>query len=332
MRAALQTKTIYLMMKLLNNMREDGRALAALLGALFVCGSIVGLTFFFASAIDTTGTQPAAAAVAVDSFAGIELTAGSALVYDAYTNKILFAKNAQTPLPLASVTKLMLAAVVAEVLPMDSIVTITPQAIAQDGDSGFTEGERWNALDLIDLTLIESSNDGAEALAEAAGPSIRAKYPTAPSGDTAATVWRMNQKAKELDMTQTYYLDSNGLDASTSMAGAYGSAYDMSVLFTYMIANDLNIISATTESETVFTSLQGNAHTARTTNESLGDIPGLIAGKTGFTDLAGGNLVVAFDASIGHPVIVVVLSSTHEGRFNDVQQLVTAARRAITGL
>lgn len=314
------------------NLNADKRSLVALLGAVFVCSSIVGLTFLFSSSVNDQGPQVAAVASSSDHFGGVELTAEAAFVYDAYTNKILYAKNAEVPLPLASVTKLMLAAVVAEVVPADSVVTITPQAIAQDGDSGFTSGEKWRALDLIDLTLIESSNDGAEALAEAAGPLIRAKYKEAPSDNAAATIWRMNQKAKELGLTQTYYLDTNGLDVSLSMAGAYGSAYDMGVLFTYMIAHDLNVLSATTEAAASFTSLDGKIHIANTTNESLGDIPGLIAGKTGYTDLAGGNLVVAFDASIGHPVIVVVLSSTHEGRFNDVQQLVDAARKTAAGL
>jgi D-alanyl-D-alanine carboxypeptidase len=60
------------------------------------------------------------------------------------------------------------------------------------------------------------------------------------------------------------------------------------------------------------------------------DIPGLIGGKTGYTDLAGGNLAIVFDADIGHPVIVVALHSTKEGRFEDVRALTEYAHTLIT--
>jgi D-alanyl-D-alanine carboxypeptidase len=64
------------------------------------------------------------------------------------------------------------------------------------------------------------------------------------------------------------------------------------------------------------------------TAEPILEFPGLIGAKTGYTDLAGGNLVVAFDLEIGHPVIAVVLGSTQEGRFTDMRALIEAARIA----
>ena len=66
-------------------------------------------------------------------------------------------------------------------------------------------------------------------------------------------------------------------------------------------------------------------HKTKNTDELVNEIPGLIAGKTGYSDLAGGNLAVIFDAGFDHPLAVVVLGSTSEGRFNDVKQLVAAA-------
>ena len=66
-------------------------------------------------------------------------------------------------------------------------------------------------------------------------------------------------------------------------------------------------------------------HVAVNTDLDIGKIPGLLASKTGFTALAGGNLVVAFDASIGRPIIVVVLGSTEDGRFTDVAQLTSSS-------
>jgi len=57
-------------------------------------------------------------------------------------------------------------------------------------------------------------------------------------------------------------------------------------------------------------------------------VPGFIAGKTGYTDLAGGNLVVVFDVEPGQPLIAVALGSTQEGRFSDIRALINAAYQA----
>jgi len=57
------------------------------------------------------------------------------------------------------------------------------------------------------------------------------------------------------------------------------------------------------------------------TNEDVAIIPGLIASKTGYTTLAGGNLGIVFDASLGHPIVAVTLGSTREDRFTDIRLL-----------
>ncbi len=67
----------------------------------------------------------------------------------------------------------------------------------------------------------------------------------------------------------------------------------------------------------------------KNTNEVVQNIDGLIASKTGYTDLSGGNLVVAFDAGLNHPIIVTVLGSSQEGRFSDTLKLINEARNAI---
>jgi D-alanyl-D-alanine carboxypeptidase len=66
---------------------------------------------------------------------------------------------------------------------------------------------------------------------------------------------------------------------------------------------------------------------AQATALPLQNIPGLIAAKTGYTDLAGGNLVAAFDIHLGHPIIIAVLGSSRDGRFEDVRALIEAARK-----
>jgi serine-type D-Ala-D-Ala carboxypeptidase (penicillin-binding protein 5/6) len=273
-------------------------------------------------------TQVASASnVVKNHFSDIHLVASSVIVYDIKMGEILFHSNAGKQLPLASITKLMLALVADEVLDADTPVVITQRALSREGDSGFLQNEIWRAQDLIDFTLIESSNDGAEALAETSEKLLRGKYLDAPSN--GATIWRMNQKAHELTLIQTYFTDASGLDASESMASAYGSARDVAQLMLYILRNRPYLIAATAKDDVLIQSANGEPHEASNTNEVLGEIPGLIGGKTGFTDLAGGNLVVAFDVGLGRPVIVVVLGSTQEGRFEDMKKLVEATRKTI---
>ena len=71
-------------------------------------------------------------------------------------------------------------------------------------------------------------------------------------------------------------------------------------------------------------SQEGYRHLTINTNPNSITIPGFIASKTGFTDLAGGNLVMAFDAGVGNPIVIVVLGSSHAGRFTDASALIHA--------
>ena len=73
----------------------------------------------------------------------------------------------------------------------------------------------------------------------------------------------------------------------------------------------------------------GDYHTTENTNEIVSKIPNLIGSKTGYTDLAGGNLTIAFDLGHNRPIIVTVLGSTRAERFTDVLTLVAAIQESI---
>lgn len=257
-------------------------------------------------------------ASAASAFADVPLTAKSAVVYDAKEQKVLFEKNAQAQLPLASLTKVMLALVAIETLADDALIPITTEALSTEGDTGLTIGERWTLQNLIDATLVPSSNDGAYALALATG-----------DGSVATTISLMNKRARVLDLANTYFLNPTGLDESPTMAGAYGSARDIALLMSYLALTEPAVLDGTTRDGMLLTSENGFEHAAVNTNTALGQIPGLIGGKTGYTELAGGNLAVVFDAGLGNPIAIVVLGSTQEGRFDDVRTLVRAAREVL---
>jgi len=267
------------------------------------------------------------AAVAEAFYSEVDVVAKAALVYDLKTNAVLYQKKSELQLPLASLTKLMLALVISEVIPEGTQIPITAHALFREGEYGLVQSSYWDVQKLLDFTLIASSNDGAQALADSADSFIRAKH-SIPSGENP-TVWLMNKRARELGLVQTYFTDPSGLDESESMASAYGSTRDMAQLLSYMILNVPESIGATVQEGYLIEVSSGDIHNAQNTNTALGEIPGLIAGKTGFTDLAGGNLAVVFDVSIGHPVIVVVLGSTKDDRFTDVTTLVKLARESI---
>lgn len=257
----------------------------------------------------------------------ISLNARAAIMVDITDDKILYALNPDVQLPLASLTKVPLALAVSEVLPSDTIITIPYDTAPQGSAERLTRGSRWRLQDVIDFTLVASSNEGAKILANAADDAVRAAYRSAP--EHAATIWRMNSLAQQLGLNRTYFLNASGLDISPTLSGAYGSARDMAALFAYAASQHLYVFSKTAGDGVVLTSVDGRS-TARAfnTNEVQGQIPGLIMGKTGITDLAGGNLAVVFNAGESHTVVAVVLGSTREGRFSDMRQLVAKAREA----
>lgn len=250
----------------------------------------------------------------------IKIDAKAAFVWDVNEQRALYNKDADAQLPLASLTKLMTALVAYETLGNDARVPIHLDAILQDGESGFLDGETFTAADLSNYTLVSSSNDGAFALAASAGSALDRE-----NGSSTTFVEAMNIRAEELGLLKTYYTNPTGLDTNVTESGSYGSARDMAFLMEYLIAHHPEILEGTTKENATL-----GAHTATNTNEALPIIPGLIGSKTGFTDLAGGNLLIAFDAGLNRPIIVSVLGSSREGRFKDVTTLVKYAQDLVT--
>src|SRR3989338_900616 len=299
---------------------------AAVLALIFLAGAGITLAYLSSAPSPQEVSQTAATAVVIDPFNDIVLDAQSAYVFDLVTHHVLYALNPDAQLPLASLTKVPLVLAGAEVLMPDTVVAVPSHTPPDGGIQRIPDGSRWHASDLIDFTLISSSNEGAEILATAAEKALRAKYSETPAGSAALS--RMNEIAGELGLSHTYFLNPSGLDISAPQGGAYGSARDVATLFAHA-ASMPYIFEGTTKSELVLHSLEGDRATARNTDKVLAAIPGLIMGKTGYTDLAGGNLAIVFDIGPAHPVVAVVLHSTETGRFDDMKKLITATQAAI---
>lgn len=259
-------------------------------------------------------------------FETVEIVGKAAIVYDLSSDAELFRINSTEPMPLASLTKLMTGLVASEALDEADSIAITEDAIETEGDSGLFASETWNWRDLLSFTMMTSSNDGADALAAAAGARIASTLTTTDPEyrKVDAFVSHMNTRAQELELTDTFFRNPTGLDEGYTRGGADGSARDVARLVGYIWEHAPHVLDYTTVQTAQFASADGFTHRATNTNEYVYDIPGLLGSKTGYTDLAGGNLAIVFDAGLNHPIAVVVLGSTTEGRFSDVQELVDA--------
>lgn len=302
------------------------------LGLMFVASALFTGSYLQSTAADAPRSLDHAAQTATVTastvetppiiFASSTLQAQAAYVFDMTDQRVLYSLNPDAQLPLASITKVPMALVVSEVLTPDTQITI-PYDVA-----GLTKGNTWRAGDVIDFTLAASSNGGAEILADAADNLLHARYPQSPTEGT--TLWRMNDLAQQLGLSKTYFLNVSGLDESTTQSGAYGSARDVAQLFAYAASASPQVFAATTQPSFSLISINGAKTMVINTDKALDAIPGIIMGKTGYTDLASGNLAVVFSAAPNHPVVAVVLGSTEQGRFEDMKKIVAAVQSTLS--
>ena len=200
--------------------------------------------------------------------------------------------NADAAMPIASLTKLMTALLVAEAGDADAEVTITRTAAAATGTRlGLVAGDRARRGDLLAAMLVRSANDACRALADDAG------------GSEAAFVARMNARAATLGLARTRFANACGHDHDDNRA----SARDVAVLARSALAVDA-IARDVARREFAFTTRQGRRHAMRTTNALLGTLDGVHGVKTGWTPRAGRCLVVVAVRD-GVEVLAVLLAA-----------------------
>jgi D-alanyl-D-alanine carboxypeptidase len=253
-------------------------------------------------------------------FETVQIEALSAVVLDLNSGKVIFEKNSNEPRPLASITKIMTALTATDILPAGTVVTVDKRFISEEGDSGLYSNEKWRLQDLLDFSLVSSSNDGIAAIAGAAGSIIDL------SSDNIEInhedfISKMNEKAKEIGLVNSHFFNETGLDIDLERSGGYSSALDTAQLFGYVLKNHPEIFEATRYNNIQIKSLSSLNHKAPNTNTDTVNIPGLLASKTGYTEMAGGNLAIVFDPGIARPIAIVVLGSSYDGRFKDVSIL-----------
>ena len=244
------------------------------------------------------------------------LSVHSAMLYDFASDKILFGLNPGSKLPIASLTKLMTAVVIIESMNLDNAVTIKNSAIekskGEGGGSNLYAGEKIKAADLLKLMLIKSSNDAAYAFEE----HLAGNY-------GINLIEKMNEKAKELEMVDTFFTEPAGLDDQNSFST--GNDLVKLVKYSFKYGNLYDILK-TQKAE--IASIDGRLrHQIFNTNELLGKLFDIIGGKTGFTELSGGSMILVTQAPNPESrLITVVLGSSD--RFIDAEKLVKWAENA----
>ena len=234
-------------------------------------------------------------AVAALAFATSEIARAEALlVVEADTGKVLQADNATMPWYPASVTKLMTAYVTLKAvkegrLTLDTLLTVSPVAASQSPSKmGFRPGTQVTVDNALKMMLVKSANDMAVVLAEGVGGSI--------DGFSAA----MNQTAQKLGMTQTSYVNPNGLPAD----GQITSARDLAILARAII-RDLPEY----EYFVHIPSIRYGRRITQNFNKLIGRYPGADGFKTGFICASGYNLVASATRN-GKRLIAVVLGAS----------------------
>ncbi len=285
------------------------RAITAVLAVVLIFGAFgVGVLATTPHSPSSLAATPTAAHTVVLEPA--KLAAQAAILYDLQSGQVLYQKEAYDPLPLASVAKLMTAEVVLSRKSPDTPVEITAADIKPEGDSKLRVGQTLLLRDLISLALVASSNDAIEAAAHTLGSNY---------------LMVMNETAQTLGLTKTRFYNATGLDIDIQTAGAYGSAYDVTRLAALLYLDHPDFFELTTRSD-IGINLDGGEIVLPATAVQLHSLPGFVAAKTGYTDLAGGNLVAVFDLEPGHTVVAAILHSTREGRFTDMKTLIESAR------
>ena len=219
----------------------------------------------------------AGAASGDDSLA---LYAQSAVLMDADTGRILYAKNAEEQRPMASTTKIMTLILALENANPDDIVMISDYAASMpDVQLHLRAGEHYRLGDLLYSMMLESHNDSAVAIAEHVG------------GTVPGFAALMNAKARDIGCYATYFITPNGLDAEDDTGVHSTTAADLARILRYCIMQSPKkeeFLKITRTNAYSFSDLEGiRTFTVGNKNAFLHMMEGALTGKTGFTGNAG---------------------------------------------
>jgi len=243
----------------------------------------------------------------------LELAAKSVIILDKDSGRVLYAKNADTRLPMASLTKIMTALVVLDKYQdnLDMPIQVSSVAANATGSQMYLyQNEKLTAYNLLKGLLIQSANDAATVFA------------TEIANDSTSFIREMNSKAQEIGLINTHFTNAIGFDD----IGHYSTARDIAEITRIAMNNPIFAKIVATDKATVYDITGHLSHNLNNTNKLVGKYQNVIGVKTGTTDEAGKSLVASAVGSSGQKVIAVLLDSPD--RFGEGKEALDWALKA----
>ncbi|WP_242973364.1 D-alanyl-D-alanine carboxypeptidase family protein [Clostridium thermosuccinogenes] len=238
----------------------------------------------------------------------LNLKAKGAILIDGTTGTVLFEHNSRERLPMASVTKIMTMLLTMEAIDTgrisyDDMIPASPHAISIGTTQlWLKEGEEFSVRDMLKAVTIRSANDAAIMLAEKI------------AGSEEAFVAKMNEKAAELGMKDTKFIDCSGLTDE----GQYSTAYDIAIMSRELLTKYPEIIEYTTKWHDT---IRDGKTSLDNTNKLIRSYDGIIGLKTGYTEAAGYNLSAAAKRNNLMLISVVLGEPDSNTRFRESAKL-----------
>lgn len=235
----------------------------------------------------------------------LNLNSRSSIVLDRSSKKVLYGKNENNRVKMASTTKIMTSIIVIENCDLNQTVIISKNAAKTGGSRvGLKVNDKITVHDLLYGLMLCSGNDAAVALAEFC------------SGSISNFSELMNQKAKELGLINSHFESPHGLDSDNH----YTTAYELAILSDYALKNEIffNIVGTKNYQITI----NGFPKNLSNTNELLGNFPGIYGIKTGFTNGANRCIVTACRRDKMDIICVVLGCDTKNFRTQDSKKLI----------
>ena len=241
----------------------------------------------------------------------LSVSSKSAILMDVGSGQILYEKNAHDKLPPASVTKVMTMLLICEALDsgkitLDDSVQISENAASMGGSQIFLEAGEVQKVDtLLKGIAVASANDGCVAMAEYIGGSVE------------SFVDMMNAKAKELNMKDTNFVNTNGLPVDNH----YTSAHDIALMSRELLKHDIISKYLTTWMDQVVVGKKQTTVGLANTNKLIKHYQGATGVKTGFTQQAKYCLSASAKRGDTHLIAVTLGAETSPERFKDATSL-----------
>lgn len=255
------------------------------------------LTLFANDQVSTTNLfLPKVETIAASTIEPPRIEAKSALVFNLSNSELLFAKNINDKLPMASLTKIMTAVIALENKREDDKYLVTSQELVGEDSMGLTPGEVLSLEELLYGLILPSGNDATAVLA--------ANYPKGRDGFVLA----MNNKARALGLSDTNFTNPSGLQGDGNQ---YTTAYDLLIITNYTLSHFplFRTVAQTPYYVVPYTQTHKEFYLENETN-LLSSYPGVKGVKTGYTPEAGLCLVTYLEYK-GQKIVAVLLGSNN---------------------